>query len=82
MKPPLSYEEELKQRYWRVRKTPEYKELNDKLYDLALELESLENLERPAHDALVKYWKNTYSVFGLTEDEAEPLSDEQIEFMH
>ncbi len=82
MKPPLSYEEELKQRYWRVRKTPEYKELNDKLYDLALELESLENLERPAHDALVKYWKNTYSVFGLTEDEAELLSDEQIEFMH
>lgn len=83
-KTPLSYEEELKQRYWRIRKTPEYKELNDKLYDMALELESLGNLETPAHDALTKYWKNTYSVFGLTEAEANERewSDEQIEFMH
>ena len=81
---PLSYKEELKQRYWRIRKTPEYKELNDKLYDLALELESLENLERPAHDALTTYWKNTFSVFGLTEAEAEKIefSKEQLEFMH
>ena len=81
---PLSYDEELKQRYWRIRKTPEYKELNDKLYDMALELESLENLERPAHDALTKYWKNTYSVFGLTEAEAEnrEFAEEQIAFMH
>ena len=83
-KTPLSYEEELKQRYWRIRKTPEYKELNDKIYDMALEFESLGNLEKPAHDALTKYWKNTYSVFGLTEAEANEreFSDEQIEFMH
>lgn len=81
---PLSYEEELKQRYWRIRKTPEYRELNDKIYDVALELESLGNLETPAHDALVRYWKNTYSVFGLTEAEANERewSDEQTEFMH
>lgn len=83
-KTPLSYEEELKQRYWRIRKSPEYKKLNDKIYDVALELESLGNLETPAHDALVRYWKNTYSVFGLTEAEANERewSDEQIEFMH
>ena len=83
-KTPLSYEEELKQRYWRIRKSPEYKELNDKIYDVALELESLGNLETPAHDALVRYWKNTYSVFGLTEAEANERewSDEQIKFMH
>ena len=80
---PLSYEEELKQRYRRIRKTPEYKALYEKSIDLALELEALGNEETPAEDALVKYMKNTYSVFGLTEAEAGEigLSDEQREFM-
>ena len=80
---PLSYEEELKQRYRRIRKTPEYKELYDKIVEVALELEALGNVETPAEDALVKYMKNTYSVFGLTYDEGEAigLSDEQREFM-
>ena len=80
---PLSYEEELKQRYRRIRKTPEYKALHDKSIDLALELEALGKVETPAEDALVKYMKNTYSVFGLTYDEGDAigLSDEQREFM-
>ena len=80
---PLSYEEELKQRYRRIRKTPEYKALYDKIVEVALELEALGNVETPAADALVKYMKNTYSVFGLTYDEGDGigLSDEQREFM-
>ena len=80
---PLSYEEELKQRYRRIRKTPEYQELNAKVYAVQFELEALENLETPAEDAWVKFLKNRYSVFGLTEAEADEigLSDEQHEFM-
>jgi hypothetical protein len=80
---PLSYEEELKQRYRRIRKTPEYKALYDKSVELALELEALENEETPAEDAWVKFCKNRYSIFGLTEAEADEigLSDEQHEFM-
>ena len=81
---PLSYEEELKQRYWRIRKTPEYQELNDQILIVQLELEALGNLETPAHDAWVKYSKNPHSVFGLTEAEADEIwdfSEEQIEFM-
>jgi RNA polymerase sigma-70 factor (ECF subfamily) len=80
---PLSYEEELKQRYRRIRKTPEYKALYDKSIDLALELEALGNVETPAEDAWVKFCKNRYSIFGLTEAEADEigLSDEQHEFM-
>ena len=80
---PLSYEEELKQRYRRIRKTPEYQELNAKVYAVQFELEALGNLETPAEDAWVKFLKNRYSVFGLTETEAEEieLSDEQYEFM-
>ena len=64
-------------------KLPEYKALYDKSIDLALELEALGNVETPAEDALVKYMKNTYSVFGLTYDEGDAigLSDEQREFM-
>ena len=47
------------------------------------ELEALGNLETPAEDAWVKFCKNRYSVFGLTETEADEigLSDEQHEFM-
>ena len=80
---PLSYEEELKQRYRRIRKTPEYKDLNAKVFAVQLELEAWGNLETPAEDAWVKFLKNRYSVFGLTEAEAEEieLSDEQYEFM-
>jgi len=81
---PLSYEEELKQRYWRIRKTLEYQELNDQILIVQLELEELGNLETPAHDAWVKYSKNPHSVFGLTEAEADEIwdfSEEQIEFM-
>lgn len=81
---PLSYEEELKQRYWRIRKTPEYQELNDKILIVQLQLEELGNLETPAQDAWVKYSKNPYSVFGLTKAEADEIwdfSEEQIEFM-
>ena len=80
---PLSYEEELKQRYRRIRKTPEYQELNAKVYAVQFELEALGHLETPAEDAWVKFLKNRYSVFGLTETEAEEieLSDEQYEFM-
>ena len=80
---PLSYEEELKQRYRRIRKTPEYKALYDKSVELALELEALGHVETPAEDALVKHMKNTFSVFGLTAVEADQItfSDEQLEFM-
>ena len=81
---PLSYEEELKQRYRRIRKTPEYQELNDQILIVQLELEALGNLETPAQDAWVKYSKNPHSVFGLTEAEADEIwdfSEEQIEFM-
>ena len=80
---PLSYEEELKQRYRRIRKTPEYQELNAKVYAVQFELEALGHLETPAEDAWVKFCKNRYSIFGLTEAEADEigLSDEQHEFM-
>ena len=80
---PLSYEEELKQRYWRIRKTPEYQELNDQVYAVQLELEELGNVDRPADDAWVKFLKNRYSILGLTEAEADEidLSDEQHEFI-
>ena len=80
---PLSYEEELKQRYRRIRKTPEYQELNGQVYAVQLELEELGNLDRPAEDARVKFLKNRYSILGLTEAEADEidLSDEQHEFI-
>ena len=80
---PLSYEEELKQRYWRIRKTPEYQELNDQVYAVQIELEELGNVDRPADDAWVKFLKNRYSILGLTEAEADEidLSDEQHEFI-
>ena len=80
---PLSYEEELKQRYRRIRKTPEYQELNDQVYAVQIELEVLGNLDRPADDAWVKFLKNRYSILGLTEAEADEidLSDEQHEFI-
>lgn len=80
---PLSYEEELKQRYKRIRKTPEYQELNGQVYAVQLELEELGNLDRPAEDAWVKFLKNRYSILGLTEAEADEidLSDEQHEFI-
>ena len=80
----LGYQEELKQRYRRIRKTPEYQELNDQILIVQLELEALGNLETPAQDAWVKYSKNPHSVFGLTEAEADEIwdfSEEQIEFM-
>ena len=80
---PLSYEEELKQRYRRIRKTPEYQELNDQVYAVQLELEELGNVDRPADDAWVKFLKNRYSILGLTEAEADEigLSSEQHEFI-
>ena len=80
---PLGYEEELKQRHKRIRKTPEYQELNAQVYIVQLELEELGNLDRPADDAWVKFLKNRYSILGLTEAEADEidLSDEQHEFI-
>ena len=79
----LSYEEELKQRYHRIRRTPEYQELNAQVYAVQIELEELGNLDRPADDAWVKFLKNRYSILGLTEAEADEidLSDEQHEFI-
>ena len=82
---PLSYEEERKQREERIRNSPEYKALKAKNIELALEMTewSTVGTERPAYRAHIAYMRNPFSVFGLTDAEADEIewSDEQLEFM-
>lgn len=70
---PLSHEEELKKRYFRLTKSPEYKELTCRIMELQLELEAWGDVERPAKDAHIAYMKNPFSVCGLTAAEADEI---------
>lgn len=70
---PLSHEEELKKRYFRLTKSPEYKELTCRIMELQLELEAWGDVERPAKDAHIAYMKNPFSVCGLTATEADEI---------
>ena len=80
---PLSYEEELRQRYLRIKETPEYKEFLDKAHDLLVKHYELLGLETPATDAYVAFQRNPYSIFGYTKAEGREieLSDEELKIM-
>ena len=80
---PLNYEEERKQREERIMNSAEYKALKSKITELALELTEWGNVERPAQRVHIAYMRNPFSVFGLTDAEADEIewSDEQLEFM-
>ena len=47
-------------------------------------MSGVRSVPTPAQDAHIAYMRNTYSVFGMTEAEADEieLSDEQVKFMH
>ena len=82
---PLNYEETRKQRIERIRNSPEYKAFQAKMLERQLAVDEWsDSFETPAQDAHVAYMRNPYSVFGLTEAEADEiqLSDEQVKFMH
>lgn len=70
---PLNHEEGLKKRYFRLTKSPEYKELTCRIMELQLELEAWGDVERPAKDAHIAYMKNPFSVCGLTAAEADEI---------
>ena len=82
---PLSYEEERKQREERIRNSPEYKALKAKNIELALEMTewSTVGTERPAYRAHIAYMRNPFSVFGMTEVEADEIEwpDDELKFM-
>ena len=80
---PLSYEEELRQRFVRIKETAEFKEVNGKINDLVTEAFEISGLETPAQDALREFSKNIYAILGYTEAEgdARQLSDEENEII-
>ena len=80
---PLSYEEELRQRFVRIKETAEYKEVNGKFNELVIEAYGISGLETPARDALREFNKNPYAILGYTEAEGDTrkLSDEEFEIM-
>lgn len=79
---PLSYEEELKQRLHRIMMTPEWKIINGRFNELVTQ-----SLAFGMPEELLKrkyeYSQNPFSVFGLTEEEADERdwSSEELEFM-
>ena len=81
---PLNYEETRKQRIERIRNSPEYKAFQAKMLERQLAVDEWRrSLERPAQDAHIAYMKNPYSIFGLTEAEADEIewSEEQLKFV-
>ena len=68
---PLSYEEELRQRFVRIKETAEYKEVNGKFNELVMEAYEISGLETPARDALNKFDENIYAILGYTEAEGD-----------
>ena len=80
---PLSYEAELRQRYLRIKETPEYKAYLDKYHEWLVKHYELINLETPATDAYVAFQRNPYSILGYTKAEGREieLSDEEREII-
>ena len=80
---PLSYEEELRQRFLRVRETPEYKAYLDKYHELMMEHYEIAKREKPATTAMLAFTKNPYSIFGYTKAEGSKMewSDEEYEII-
>ena len=80
----LNYEEERKQRIERIRNSPEYKALKAKITEHQLAVDEWKrSAERPARDAHIAYMRNPYSIFGMTEAEADEIewSEEQLKFV-
>ncbi len=64
---PLSYEEELAQRYLLISETPEYQEAN---YEFGyFPMLDLDTLDTSAQDALEEHDRNPYAMFGYTQHE-------------
>jgi len=86
---PLSYEEELRQRFNRIKETPEYKAVNSRLNELNWEHTKI--VKNPEYQdwrrRYAEYVLNRYSVFGLTLDEGRQkrrgheFSAEELEYM-
>ncbi len=86
---PLSYEEELRQRFLRIKETARYKAVNDRLNQLTTELQELANSESRSlfWKKFLEYRENTYSALGLTNAEGTQkmrdgeLSEDELEYM-
>lgn len=66
-------DEQLLQKYHRIRITPEYKDIESKYNRLMAELYKLPSLDI-LREQLLEYEENPYSVFGLTKEEGEQRS--------
>jgi RNA polymerase sigma-70 factor (ECF subfamily) len=78
----LSHKEQLRERINQMFKNPEFKALNDKVNMLSHEAMSL-NPPETLRKQIYEYNQNTWSVFGLTKDEASQRewTKEEIEYM-
>lgn len=83
---PLTYEEEFRQRYIRIKETPEYKAVNERVKELRREHYGLQPSSE-FRERYAEYVLNRYSVFGMTLEEGKSrfrnreFSSEELAYM-